>query len=177
MPFIQSFEVRKGSLPHLLRRSPLAEGAKSKCAIKRQVQLICTCLLLLCILVSCVGIVFAVSFTTAGIIAVGVCTFRNRSDFRHGRRAGVGVGSWVGSGVGAGVAVGSGVGVGAAVGSGVGVGVTSTYVLSLSASLSDSASEVSVLVTTGVVYVTTSFSPVCLATFVTVGRSSSVMQL
>ena len=70
MPFIQSFEVRKGSLPHLLRRSPLAEGAKSKCAIKRQVQLICTCLLLLCILVSCVGIVFAVSFTTAGIIAV-----------------------------------------------------------------------------------------------------------
>ena len=67
--------------------------------------------------------------------------------------------------------------VGAAVGSGVGVGVTSTYVLSLSASLSDSASEVSVLVTTGVVYVTTSFSLVCLATFVTVGRSSSVMQL
>ena len=47
--------------------------------------------------------------------------------------------------------------------------------LSLSASLSDSASEVSVLVTTGVVYVTTSFSPVCLATFVTVGRSSSMM--
>ena len=175
MPFIQSFEVRKGSLPHLLRRSPLAEGAKSKCAIKRQVQLICTCLLLLCILVSCVGIVFAVSFTTAGIIAVGVCTFRNRSDFRHGRRAGGRCGflgrfrrrCW---------------------GSGRlrcrrrcrrrfrgRCGCTSTYVLSLSASLSDSASEVSVLVTTGVVYVTTSFSPVCLATFVTVGRSSSVM--
>ena len=82
-----------------------------------------------------------------------------------GDGAGEGVGAWVGSGVGATV----GCGVGAAVG--VGVATTSEEAtLSLAALL-----EGAVLVTLAAVEVDTSLSPTCLATFLTVGRSSSVI--
>ena len=81
-----------------------------------------------------------------------------------GDGAGEGVGAWVGSGVGATV----GCGVGAAVG--VGVATTSEdATLSLAALLEE------VVVTLAAVEVDTSLSPMCLATFLTVGRSSSVI--
>lgn len=79
------------------------------------------------------------------------------------------VGTWVGTGVGAWV----GTGVGAWVGTGVGSAAVELEEVSLSLLAVESGAAV--VVTTGVVKVTTSFSPVCTATFLTVGRSSSVM--
>lgn len=95
--------------------------------------------------------------------------------------AGVGVaglGSWVGCSVGTGVAgsgVGSGVGacVGACVGATVGTGVSTTSSWEVDSEEVELADEV--FVTLDAVETETSLSPMCLATFFTVGRSSSVI--
>lgn len=92
---------------------------------------------------------------------------------------GDGVTTGVGSGVGAGVGSGVGCGVaGTGVGASVGTGVATTS----SETDSDCGSSVGVvelaeevLVTLDAVETDTSLSPICLATFFTVGRSSSVI--
>lgn len=81
--------------------------------------------------------------------------------------------SWGGAGVTTGVGAWVGTGVGAWVGTGVGSAAVELEEVSLSLLAVESGAAV--VVTTGVVKVTTSFSPVCTATFLTVGRSSSVM--
>ena len=194
MSFIQSFEVWKGSLPHPLRGSPLAEGAKSKCAIKRQVQLICTCLLFYS---TVVGSSCSVGVSSPGPSVLPGSTVVSVDDAGSLAGSEVDVLSEVllevtsdelldalstvdseledeelDSGI---VSDEEEDTVSLELAAVLLAGSYQILLLSLSDSLSDSASEVSVLVTTGVVYVTTSFSPVCLATFVTVGRSSSMM--
>lgn len=194
MPFIQSFEVRKGSLPHLLRRSPLAEGAKSKCAIKRQVQLICTCLLFYSTVVGSSCSVGG-SSPVPSVLPESTVASEDATDSLVDSEEDVlsevllevtsdellDALSTVDSELEDEEVDSETVSdeeedtVSLELAAVLLAGSYQVLLLSLSASLSDSVSEVSVLVTTGVVYVTTSFSPVCLATFVTVGRSSSMM--
>lgn len=106
-----------------------------------------------------VGTGVGVAGTGVGVAGSGV-----------GASVGTGVGACVGTGVGACV----GTGVGATVGAAVGAGVTTTSDEEdcdwLCVALDDE-----VLVTVDAVEEETSLSPMCFATFFTVGRSSSVI--